>query len=46
MIKITKGLDGPIVGMPLQQILSAPAGGSAAALLGEEYVICASRDGG
>ena len=37
MIKITKGLDLPIAGMPLQQISSAPAV-KRVALLGEEYV--------
>ncbi len=37
MIKITKGLDLPIAGMPLQQISPAPAV-KRVALLGEEYV--------
>lgn len=37
MIKITKGLDLPIAGMPLQQISSRPAV-KRVALLGEEYV--------
>lgn len=37
MIKILKGLDLPIAGMPLQQISPAPAV-KRVALLGEEYV--------
>ncbi|WP_163365288.1 hypothetical protein, partial [Enterobacter asburiae] len=37
MIKITKGLDLPIAGVPLQQISPAPAV-KRVALLGEEYV--------